>query len=274
MYLEWTIPCGSGASTNDIDIICSQAATQEIGQIPKSGPTNILHKNLGHQNIVEVAWWQIHLTIHSQQYTHVLFHLEWMWEPFHVGLGPQPMHCDITCSHSVTQEFGQLMMFGANKYGGSGMMVDLSYHPQHTYVLIHLIIVRIGCGNHFMWVWGLNQCTLTSFVAKLLTRKFTNSWCLGQTNMVEVAWWWIHLTIPSIQMFYHILCMFGVDVETIPCESGASTNAPWHYLEPCCDPGIWPTHDVWGRQIWWKWHDGGSIWSPTTYKCSHTPCVS
>ena len=80
--------------------------------------------------------------------------MEWMWEPFHVGLGPQPLHLDIICSL-------------ADKYGGSGVMVDPSAHPQHMNGLKRFVNVWSGCGNHSMWVWSLNYCTLTSFVTSL-----------------------------------------------------------------------------------------------------------
>jgi hypothetical protein len=57
--------------------------------------------------------------------------MEWMWEPFHVGLGPQSLRLDIICSLAVTQDISQLPKFGAYKYGGSCVMVDPSALPQH-----------------------------------------------------------------------------------------------------------------------------------------------
>ena len=92
-----------------------------------------------------------------------------MWEPFHVGLGPQLIHPCIICSLAVTQEISQLPKFGAYKYGGSGVMVDPSALPHHMNGLKLKLLVYVwsGCGNHSMWVWGLNHCTLTSFVALL-----------------------------------------------------------------------------------------------------------
>jgi hypothetical protein len=41
------------------------------------------------------------------------------------------------------------------------MMVDPSTHPQHMNGLKHLVYVYGGCGNHSIWVWGLNQSTVT-----------------------------------------------------------------------------------------------------------------
>jgi hypothetical protein len=64
-----------------------------------------------------------------------------MSEPFHVGLGPQPLYLDIICSLAVTQEISQLHIFWANKYGGTGEMVDPSAHPQHMNGLKHLVYV-------------------------------------------------------------------------------------------------------------------------------------
>ncbi len=60
--------------------------------------------------------------------------------------------------------------FWAYMYGGSGVMVDPSGHPQHTMNgLKHLVLVYVwsGCENHSMWVLGLNQSTLALFVASL-----------------------------------------------------------------------------------------------------------
>jgi hypothetical protein len=83
--------------------------------------------------------------------------MEWVWEPFHVGLGPQPIHPYIICSLAVTQEISQLPKFWADKYGGSGMMVDRFAHPQHINGLKHLVYVWSECGNQSRWVLGLIQ---------------------------------------------------------------------------------------------------------------------
>jgi hypothetical protein len=90
-----------------------------------------------------------------------------MLEPFHVGQGPQLLHLDIICSFPVTQEISQLPKFGAYMYGASGVMVDPSALPQHMNGLKLLVYIWSGCGNHSIWVWGLNHCTLTSFVVSL-----------------------------------------------------------------------------------------------------------
>ena len=56
-----------------------------------------------------------------------------------VVLGPQPMHLDIICKLTVTQEIGQRPKLCTNKSDGSGMMVDPSAHPQHMNCLTHCI---------------------------------------------------------------------------------------------------------------------------------------
>ena len=54
--------------------------------------------------------------------------LEEIWEPFHVGLRPQPMHLDIICSPAVIQESGKNHTFLVKKNGDSGLMVEPSPH--------------------------------------------------------------------------------------------------------------------------------------------------
>ena len=36
--------------------------------------------------------------------------VEWMWEPFHVGLEPQPMHNGFIWNHALTQDFSGLFI--------------------------------------------------------------------------------------------------------------------------------------------------------------------
>ena len=48
--------------------------------------------------------------------------------------------------------------------GGDGMIMGPAAHPQQMNVLKHLVYLRSGGGNHSMWDWGLNQCTMTSLV--------------------------------------------------------------------------------------------------------------
>jgi hypothetical protein len=81
--------------------------------------------------------------------------IEWIWEPFYVGLGPQPVHPYIICSQADPR-FLLTPKFWANKYGSCGMMVDTSAHPLHLKRAKHLVYVWSGCGNHSMWVWGPN----------------------------------------------------------------------------------------------------------------------
>ncbi len=48
-----------------------------------------------------------------------------MWKPFHEGLGPQPIHLDIICSHAVIQYIYHFPKLCDNKYGGSGMCENI-----------------------------------------------------------------------------------------------------------------------------------------------------
>ena len=78
---------------------------------------------------------------------------------------PHPMHHVIISSSFESQEICQLPKFCTNKFGGNGIMVDPSAHPQHMNGLKDFVYVWSGCGNYSMWVWGINHCTLISFVA-------------------------------------------------------------------------------------------------------------
>jgi hypothetical protein len=77
------------------------------------------------------------------------FHLKWIWESFHVGLGPQPMNLDIICSLRGFDmlEFFQLHKIKTGKCDGSCMMLDPSTHSQHMTVLKHLVYVWSGHGT-------------------------------------------------------------------------------------------------------------------------------
>jgi hypothetical protein len=66
------------------------------------------------------------------------------------------------------------------------MLVDPFTHPQHMNDLKHLVCVWRGYGNHSMWVWGLNQCNMTSFVEYLWTRTLANFLILDHDI------WWLH----------------------------------------------------------------------------------
>ena len=76
---------------------------------------------------------------------------------------------------TIANVFSQLPKVWAKKYGGSGMVVDPSDHPQHMNNLKHLVYVWSGWGNYSKLILGLNQCTMTSFVAQLRPRNLTNS---------------------------------------------------------------------------------------------------
>jgi hypothetical protein len=107
-------------------------------------------------------------------------------------------------------------------------------HPQqHINVLKHPVYVWRRCGNHSALVWGLNQCSMTSFVAQLWHENF--AYHQLPKFWAQQVWWkwfigWSSCPINCIWMFSNTLYMFELEVGTIPCGSGASTNAPWHHL--------------------------------------------
>ena len=91
---------------------------------------------------------------------------EWMWEPIHVGLEPQPLHKDFIWRQAVTSGFELTSQILTDRCGGNGMMMHPYPHPLHMKIVNHLSYVWSGCGNQSMWVWSLNHCTRTSFGAK------------------------------------------------------------------------------------------------------------
>ena len=71
-----------------------------------------------------------------------------MWEPFLVGLRPQPINLDFIYSIAGNQdEICQLPKLRANTYVGSGMMVDPSAHPHNTNGLKHIAYVWVDVGT-------------------------------------------------------------------------------------------------------------------------------
>ena len=154
---------------------------------------------------------------------------EGAWHSFHVGLGPQPMHHDITCSPCVTQESRQLPKFETNKYAGCGMMVDPSAHQWLINFFKHLGYVWCKFENHSMWVWDHNQCTMTSFVAHVWPKRIPPQLCNLEMNKYG-GYGMINVPIRIIWMFPNTLYMSGLDAKTIPHGSGASTNAQQHYF--------------------------------------------
>ena len=87
-----------------------------------------------------------------------------------------------------------------------------------------------------MWVWGLNQFTITSFVAKLWPKNLDNSLKSWPTSiMVVLPRYWIHLPIHNMGMFPNTLYMFEVDVGAIP--SGSRAFPLMHHDIICiCSP--------------------------------------
>jgi len=55
----------------------------------------------------EMAWWQLLTPIHSSYEDYQALCIWWwgVWEPFNVGLEPQPLHNGVVCSPAVNQNF-------------------------------------------------------------------------------------------------------------------------------------------------------------------------
>ncbi len=140
------------------ETICSWEVAHEYGQLPKIWTNNYNGSGM-----------LLDPSAHPQNMNGLkhLICFEWIWKPFHVGLGPQPMLHDIICTVHLNQEFGQLPIIWADGCGG---VVNPSAHPQHMNDRKHLVYIWSGYGNHSMWIWGLNKCSMTSFVAHLWTR--------------------------------------------------------------------------------------------------------
>ena len=150
--------------------------------------------------------------------------LEWIWEPFHVGLGPQPIHHDIICSQAGNREFPRdfLKFLPTSVVRGchdSGLVC-----PSTAYECSQIPCI---C---FEWIWepihvgpGPHQCTMTSFVARLRPENLSNFLNSGSTCVVIVAWW---VTGLPIHRCSQTPCIYwsGYGMGTIPCGSGASNQ--------------------------------------------------
>ena len=106
--------------------------------------------------------------------------LEWMWDPFHMGLEPLPMHKGFIYHQAVTQDFSRLPKSGLRTVDGNSMTMDPYPHPQHMKVVNHLAYVWSACENHSMWVWSLNQCTRALFAVPQRIRISADSPNLSQ----------------------------------------------------------------------------------------------
>ena len=177
--LEWTwksFHVGLGHQPMHLDIICRPAVTHEFGQVPKfwankNGSSGMMVDPSAHPQ-------------HMNDLNHLIY-LAWMCEPFCVGLGPQPMHLDIICRSFVTQEFGKNPKYLANKNDGNGLMIWMF---SATLYVFGVDMGILPCGS------GASANKFYSFV----THELASSLNSGQTNMVAVAWWSIHLLIQSI----------------------------------------------------------------------------
>jgi hypothetical protein len=89
--------------------------------------------------------------------------------------------------------------------------VDPSAHPQHMNDLKHHLYVWSGYRNHSTWVWGLNQCTMTSFDFLESDQHVVGS---GGTLVDPSA------HPQHMNDLKHILYVWsGCGMETIPCGS-------------------------------------------------------
>jgi hypothetical protein len=92
--------------------------------------------------------------------------LEQRWDPFHMGLEPQPMHKGFIHHQAVTKDFSRLPKSGLITVDGNSMMMDPYPHPQHMRHVIPLVYVWSKGGIHSTWVWSINQCTRASYTTK------------------------------------------------------------------------------------------------------------
>jgi hypothetical protein len=201
--------------------------------IPRITPTSV---NSGPACKVEVAWYQ---SAHPQQMN------------VHKRLANVSSGC---VNHSMwflslnqgaqdpaeTQQFAQLRKIKINM-----RMVEVAWRwihlLKHMNVLKQLVHAWKGCGNHSMWVCGLNKCTMTSFVTQLQPKNFAKFFkfraimCGGSGMAVDP---WAHPQ--HMNGLKHI-------VYVNPCGFGASTKAHkfqlWH--KNCHD------EQVHGRALRW-----------------------
>ena len=94
-----TIPGGSGASTAAQWYALFLAATQDFRWFPKSAPSCV----------VVLAWWWSFCPFASYECCHTPWLcLKWIWEPWHVGLQPQPPLNGMVWCPEVTQDFSSI----------------------------------------------------------------------------------------------------------------------------------------------------------------------
>jgi len=89
-----------------------------------------------------------------------------MWEPFHVGLEPQPLQnsCVIcSCSPVGTQETSQVW---ANTFEGNNLIMAPYANPHHMKDVKHLVYAGMGCGIHFVLGQSHIYCTMVSFATQ------------------------------------------------------------------------------------------------------------
>jgi hypothetical protein len=168
--------------------------------------------------------------LHMKVVNHLAYVWDGSWEPFYVGLEPQPMHKGSFYTHQQTKisaDFPKL--WPTSVVVSHNMMTDPYPHPLHMKVVNHLAYVWDGCGHHSMWVCSIIQCIKSSFGAKQQTKISADFPKLQLTWVVVTARWWVRIPIHCIWRLSITLHMCALDVGTIPCGFGASTNA-WELI--------------------------------------------
>ncbi len=64
------------------------------------------------------------------------------------------------------------------------MMMDITAHPQHIYVVKDFVYVLSGVEKNCKLVWGLNQCTIVSFLTKVRLG------CSAVFETLDQGVWW------------------------------------------------------------------------------------
>jgi hypothetical protein len=71
-------------------------------------------------------------------------------------------------SHSgATWDFQTFLKIYSKECGGKSIMIDTPAHLQHMNVVNDFVYILSGCGKHSMLVWGMNQCSMVSFLIQV-----------------------------------------------------------------------------------------------------------
>ena len=171
--------------------------------------------------------------------------MEWIWQPFHVGLKHQPLHNGFIWRQAVTKDFRRLF-----KCEQTSVVVMSSWW---IHIPIHSIW-RLSNTFHMYGVdmaaikWGFEAPTTAQWLHlapssdPVFQTALSNS---EPTSVVVMAWWWIHIPIHGIWRLSNTFHMYGVDVAAISCGFEASTTAQWLHLAPSSDQGFQTAIYMW-----------------------------